>query len=161
MVFESIKFLESLQHLVTVNFINVNCVKRFFSFVCSVVCDMDDLGMFVTYCNFSCPFLLYRHKASYNFVLGHLSFFNSMLVSFGPFLQFTKITFSLVLSFQAPSTSTSLVSQIFTCCAVTHTTDASSDLIWVCARPPGLPFDSCCLRGELLRFEVGLFPVKG
>lgn len=67
-------FLESLQHLVTVNFINVNCVKRFFSFMCSVVCDMDDLDMFVNYCNFSCPFLLYRHKDSYNFVLGHLSF---------------------------------------------------------------------------------------
>lgn len=37
-------FLESLQHLVTVNFINVNCVKRFFSSVCSVVCDIDDFG---------------------------------------------------------------------------------------------------------------------
>lgn len=78
--------------------------------MCCVVCDTNDLDMFVTYCNFSCPFLPYRHKASYSFVLGHLSFFNSMLLSFGPFLQFTKIAFSLVLSFQALSTSTSLVS---------------------------------------------------
>lgn len=79
-------------------------MKRFFSFVCSVVCDIDDSDMFVTYCNFPCPFLLYRHKASYNFVLGHLSFFNSVLLSFGPFLQFTRISFSLLLSFQALST---------------------------------------------------------
>lgn len=28
----------------------------------------------VTYCNFSCPFLLYRQKATHNFVLVHLSF---------------------------------------------------------------------------------------
>lgn len=141
-------------------FINVNCVKRFFSFVCSVVCDMDDLDMFVTYCNFSCPFLLHRHKDSYNFVLGHLSFFNSMLLSFGPFLQFRRITFSLVLSFQALSTFTSLVSQICTYRAVTHTTDASIELSWICVRPPGLLFDSCCLTAVLLRFGVGLFSVK-
>lgn len=124
--------------------------------MCSVVCDMDGLDMFVTYCNFSCPFLLYRHKDSYSFVLGHLSFFNSMLLSFGPFLQFMRIAFSLILSFQILSASSSLVSQIFTCCAVTHTTDASSELSWVCARPPGLLFDSCCHTGVLLRFGVGL-----
>lgn len=100
-------FSESLQHIVTVNFVNVNCVEKLFSFVCSVVCDMDDLDMFVTSCNFTCPFLLHRRKDSYNFVLGHLSFFKSVLLSFGPFLQFMRIAFSLLLSFQALSTSTS------------------------------------------------------